>query len=78
MRKLDPVELEHVEQVVRSNGYQIIRHYIQDEAMGAGTKIMQPGMSHEETQYLRGYYRGLLFAIGAGKAILEAHKDKKT
>jgi hypothetical protein len=65
VKQLDPIDLEHLEQTLRTAGYGLIRSYLTDALASVVKGLLEKGLPAAETEYLRGYYHGIKFALSA-------------
>lgn len=76
MKKPDPIDLEHIEQTASTAGWRLIAEFLSDEAKSVIKAILNRDCRHDDAMYLRGYYAGLMRAIGAPAELLSSGKVK--
>jgi hypothetical protein len=80
--QLDDVFLDHINDLKTHEGYKIIERHIETEQKRTALAIITQKLDDRETQYRRGFWYGLKFALDAAKQVrelrvAEIESDKK-
>lgn len=74
---MEAIDREHIEQVARSRGLELIHERIRAGALVWAKRLRCNEVDHNETQYIRGYLDALDTALSAPLVLLaESKRDK--
>ncbi|MGA9767925.1 MAG: hypothetical protein WBV94_02725 [Blastocatellia bacterium] len=69
--KHDDIFLEHIEDLKTHEGFNVVREHIEEEQKRKAIAIVTQQTEDHETQFNRGFWAGLRFALNAPAQIYE-------
>jgi hypothetical protein len=73
--RIDPIDREHLEQVLASRGYQLIQTRMK-EAAASKLRALRLDSDHYETGKLRGFLEGMQAALAIPEVLLQESTPK--